>query len=400
MATTNGTLNDNTALDDTITITQRTGTKITLNTANKYVPKDIELTCDVSDNNLTAGHIKNGVTILGVTGNYTGEGLLITETIDTHGGTIAEITATNNVMLQAKEVTPTISGITVLPDEGYNALSQVVVQPVSSNVQLQAKSVSATTSQQIITPDNGYDGLSSVTIARVPAIDWLGQDSTVIKTITRNIALKDLPTFNEWARTGTTAAVLRASPAAADSETFVADFSQYEYVIAQQLYVDFVYTGEPATAIKGKAIREVYQNFQFLAQRPQVGNNVSTHVLNNNFNSAVCYSYISGLAMATYNAAGTQLVPGYAPGYGIYLSNQASTFSNANTNNPTVTIREPVINGRCSATWLATAYAQLLDTTNTIAKLTIKVYRVNKSSSWKRGEYETLLDLYHNGGGT
>lgn len=57
---------------------------------------------------IIAGNIKSGVSILGVTGNYSGEA----------------------VNVQAKTATPTTSQQTILPDTGYDYLSQVTVEAI------------------------------------------------------------------------------------------------------------------------------------------------------------------------------------------------------------------------------------------------------------------------------
>lgn len=57
---------------------------------------------------LIAGNIKSGVSILGVTGTYGGE----------------------TAKAQSKEVTPSMSAQTILPDEGYDYLSQVTVKAI------------------------------------------------------------------------------------------------------------------------------------------------------------------------------------------------------------------------------------------------------------------------------
>lgn len=58
---------------------------------------------------IIAGNIKEGVEILGVEGTYTGEG----------------------VTAQSKTVTPYTTQQTILPDQGYDYLSQVTVQPIA-----------------------------------------------------------------------------------------------------------------------------------------------------------------------------------------------------------------------------------------------------------------------------
>ena len=98
------------------------------------------------DSNILSNNIKNGVTILGITGSYTAQ-----------------------PDLEAKTVTYTVNDTyTVTPSGGKDGLSSVeVTVAVPSNINNQNKTVSPTTTQQSYTADSGYTGLGTVTVEAV-----------------------------------------------------------------------------------------------------------------------------------------------------------------------------------------------------------------------------------------
>nr|DAO19800.1 MAG TPA: hypothetical protein [Caudoviricetes sp.] len=63
--------------------------------------------------------------------------------------------------LQAKTASPSTSQQIIVPDAGFDGMSQVTVTPAL----LETKSVTPSTSQQIITPSSGYYGMGQVTVS-------------------------------------------------------------------------------------------------------------------------------------------------------------------------------------------------------------------------------------------
>ena len=82
--------------------------------------------------------------------------------------------------LQTKTVSPSTSSQLIVPDAGFDALSQVTVNAAP----LQAKTATIGSSQTIIKPDSGQYGLSQVTVPAAPLQSKTVTPSSSYQTIT------------------------------------------------------------------------------------------------------------------------------------------------------------------------------------------------------------------------
>lgn len=135
---------------------------------------------DTSSVTVDAEHLVSGYTALDASGQLItgtaeisgGSAIVVTETPDSHGGTVMEITA---VDLSQDTVAPQylLQGYTA-----HNRMGQAITGTASGGggtISLQSKSATPTESEQTITADTGYDGLSSVTVGAISKT-YVGSD--------------------------------------------------------------------------------------------------------------------------------------------------------------------------------------------------------------------------------
>lgn len=102
--------------------------------------------------------------IFNMTGGGSGESILISDTTDSHGGTIRTITG-KVVKLTTKNITQ--NGTYDAEDDGYDGYSTVTVNAGGSSPTIQSLSVTPTTSQQTFN-SSSVDGYKPVIVAAMP----------------------------------------------------------------------------------------------------------------------------------------------------------------------------------------------------------------------------------------
>lgn len=169
-------------------------------------------------------------TLIGMIQQGGGQGMVVVETQDSHGGTIVTITG-EEVKLQAKgPITPTTSSQLIEPDEGYTGLSQVSISampsgtagtPTASKGAVSNHSVSVTPS---VTNTTGYiaGGTKTGTAVSVSASELVSGtytvDSSGIKDVTNyasaSVPAMTLPSSASSSHTGTSKATISRSTSA------------------------------------------------------------------------------------------------------------------------------------------------------------------------------------------
>lgn len=217
------------------------------------------------------------------------------------------------------------------------------------------------------------------------AWDFKGDEPEFIEQVydSGDIALKDT-TFKTWTPS-TTAKAIKSSVTV---KTFAADMVNYEYLLRWKCQFTAVYP--EGTSMVAAPVREIADIWQCIYKRP----NSLTNIAASNFNSNVCTTLMSVPLLDYYNASGSHTYT-YAMTYGIYPGATAATFSNSTSNTPTVTIKTPTYNARCSTTYFDTSIAEVIDQTNSKFRFIGYLYRMQPRAALRQ-LYEGVVDLYNN----
>ena len=170
--------------------------------------------------------------------------------------------------------------------------------------------------------------------------------------------------------------------------TFVADFTQYEYLTRWQCQFTAAYvTGATLKYIPIKIIAEIWQG---VFKRP----NSITNIRNNNYNANAAVTLFTAPLTEYYNGNGVDSYA-FSASYGVYPGATAMSFSNSTSNTPTVTIKSPTWSARCSDTYMTVARASDLDQTNSIIKVKCDLFRLPVGSTL-RTLYKGVIDFFNN----
>lgn len=215
--------------------------------------------------------------------------------------------------------------------------------------------------------------------------NWIGANAEYVSEVyaPQEFALEDT-SFNGW----TPSTTAKAIKATVNASTFAADMANYEYMIKWLCEADVVYNS--GTTTKAMFNRMAMVICQVILRRPNSLANITAE----NYAGNACVTYRSSPLMDYYNASGSHTYT-WSASYGVYPSATAATFSSATSSTPTVTVKTPAWNARCSTTYFSTTVAKAVDQTNSKFRMKGDLYRM-KIGSPEREMLDDLIDLFNN----
>lgn len=266
---------------------------------------------------------------------------------------------------------------TVVPPESYSGVT--IVTPTEATQVLE-------TSRYYMTDDITVNPIPPNYKDRTIPYDFLGVAPDFLGSLYSEEYVLKNTAYNGWTPSTTAKTIVSAITLPA---TYAGNTEEYEYYLRWAFDADVKY--KSGTTMKYVTVREFEELWQVIAKRPNSRANIAA----NNFNGNNCSTFYTTGFTDYYDKNGSQTYT-WSASYGFYIGATAATFSNSTSDTPTITIKTPAINARCSTTYFSTARAADVDQDNTTMKLTGEMYRVKKGTSPSRRMYDYLVNIYNN----
>ena len=215
---------------------------------------------------------------------------------------------------------------------------------------------------------------------------FLGANAELVKSYAKTTTKLSATDYNGWTPSTTAKAIVASS----NLDAVSINTANYEYAIVWRFFVEPVY-GSSATNT-AKLVKNAQVLYQFVFRKPSNLTNASSGTNNGNYQvSPMLYSVLD-----YYNNSGTH-TSAWTASYGLYIAATAPTFSNSTSTTPTLTIKTPVINARCSTTYFSTTNASAVTQASTNLYLDCKFYRMKAGTCDAFNAYQNAVDVYRNG---
>jgi hypothetical protein len=236
----------------------------------------------------------------------------------------------------------------------------------------------------IVTTQDTHGGdIITITGAQIVPFNPFGEELELIDSYAKSTVLLKDTLYASW--TPSTSA--KAIQATANLGTKALNMNTYEYVLKWIVDANINYAS--GTTLKGAPIRQITALYQYIYRKPSNIANVTSKTDNQNY----CTTIYTAPLMDYYSTSGSRTFA-WTGSYGFYGAAQAATFSSSTGTSPTLTIKRPVLNARCSTTYFTTAMAKVVDQDSSSMSYIGYLYRCKKGS-FGRAVWNDLISTYN-----
>ena len=191
--------------------------------------------------------------------------------------------------------------------------------------------------------------------------------------------------YNGWTPSTTAKTIISGAKAG----TFVAtSLVDHDYWSQWRIEASIVYNSGTATA-KAMLDRVLMQNWYTISRRASNIANLDSGTRN----SGVAEN-VTNLWLSHYATSATAWTVAWSQSYGIYPVNAAPTFNSSTAASPTITVKFPSINARCSTTYFGTSFASAVDQDKSTIRMVCDVWRSTNVGYRRSMIYDEMIDQW------